>query len=149
MTATCSKLAARYGFCVTVVPSFLQAQACSCGTFGAQPLGAACANEAICFAAATVLLSGWCTAALPATAQPVALTDDAIADIMMWTSRNQYYATRGPCACPEDKAHNGGKCGGNKRIFTTPAKHLLFAANALIVGTVRSSSSQPRCWPDR
>jgi hypothetical protein len=40
-----------------------------------------------------------------------ALTAAAIAAIIVKASRDQYYATGHPCACPDDKARNGSSCG--------------------------------------
>lgn len=41
----------------------------------------------------------------------VALTAAAIAAIIVHASRNQYYATGRPCACPDDSMRNGKACG--------------------------------------
>jgi hypothetical protein len=41
-----------------------------------------------------------------------ALTAAAIAAIIVQASRNQYYATGRPCACPDDSMRNGRACGG-------------------------------------
>ena len=41
----------------------------------------------------------------------VALTAAAIAAIIVQASRNQYYATGRPCACPDDSMRNGRACG--------------------------------------
>jgi hypothetical protein len=40
------------------------------------------------------------------------LTAAAIAAIIVKTSRDQYYATGHPCACPDDLMRNGRACGG-------------------------------------
>jgi hypothetical protein len=40
------------------------------------------------------------------------LTAAAIAAIIIQASRNEYYATGHPCACPDDRARNGSACGG-------------------------------------
>jgi hypothetical protein len=40
-----------------------------------------------------------------------ALTGAAIAAIIIKASRDQYYATGHPCACPDDRARNGSSCG--------------------------------------
>jgi hypothetical protein len=40
------------------------------------------------------------------------LTDQQIATIIMKASRDAYYRTGHPCACPEDLARNGSRCGG-------------------------------------
>jgi hypothetical protein len=42
----------------------------------------------------------------------LALTAAAIAAIIVQTSRDRYYATGHPCACPEDRTRNGQACGG-------------------------------------
>src|ERR1700692_942549 len=46
-----------------------------------------------------------------ATGQP-ALTDQQIAATIVKESRDAYYRTGHPCACPEDLARNGSRCGG-------------------------------------
>lgn len=50
----------------------------------------------------------------PATKRKVeaALTAAAIAAIIVKASRDQYYATGHPCACPDDLMRNGRACGG-------------------------------------
>ena len=53
-----------------------------------------------------------CIAKIRSTPRPVAITDDVIANIIVQRSRNNYYATGKPCACPDDKARNGTSCGG-------------------------------------
>src|SRR6478752_3369634 len=40
------------------------------------------------------------------------LTDDQIRSVIIQESRNAYYATGHPCACPYDHARNGSACGG-------------------------------------
>jgi hypothetical protein len=52
-----------------------------------------------------------CIAEIRNTPPPAAITDDAIADIIVQSSRNKYYATGKPCACPFDKARDGTSCG--------------------------------------
>jgi hypothetical protein len=49
--------------------------------------------------------------AVPAIAQRAALTDQQIIEILIRESRQAYYATGHPCACPEDLARNGSRCG--------------------------------------
>jgi hypothetical protein len=46
----------------------------------------------------------------PANAQS-ALTDQQIAAVIVKESREAYYLTGHPCACPEDLARNGSRCG--------------------------------------
>ena len=45
-----------------------------------------------------------------ANAEP-RLSDQQIASMIIQESRNAYYATGHPCACPEDSARNGSRCG--------------------------------------
>jgi hypothetical protein len=42
-----------------------------------------------------------------------ALTVATITAILIKASRDQYYATGHPCACPEDRTRSGRRCGGN------------------------------------
>jgi hypothetical protein len=48
----------------------------------------------------------------PALAWTETLSDQQIAEIIVRESRAAYYATGRPCACPEDLARNGSRCGG-------------------------------------
>ena len=50
----------------------------------------------------------------PAVAQSQ-ITDDQIAKIIVQASRDAYYRTGHPCACPDDLARNGSRCGGRRR----------------------------------
>jgi hypothetical protein len=50
--------------------------------------------------------------AAPAFGLEQALTDQQIAGLIIRESRQAYYATGHPCACPEDLARNGSRCGG-------------------------------------
>src|SRR6266404_5657311 len=47
------------------------------------------------------------------TGQPADLSSSAIAALIVRESRNAYYATGHPCACPDDLMRNGRRCGGN------------------------------------
>jgi len=47
------------------------------------------------------------------------LTAAAIAAIIVQASRNEYYATGHPCACPNDRACNGSACGA-RRAYSRP-----------------------------
>ena len=38
--------------------------------------------------------------------------DQHVAEMMVSESRSAYYATGHPCACPDDFARNGSRCGG-------------------------------------
>jgi hypothetical protein len=42
-----------------------------------------------------------------------AMSDAAIAELLVQESRNAYYAKGRPCACPEDRMINRRRCGGN------------------------------------
>jgi hypothetical protein len=57
-------------------------------------------------------------ATMPATGQP-ALSDQEIAAIIVKESRDAYYRTGHPCACPEDLARNGSRC-GRRSAYTRP-----------------------------
>ena len=39
------------------------------------------------------------------------LSDDQIAALIVKASRDAYYATGHPCACPDDSMRNGRRCG--------------------------------------
>jgi len=57
-------------------------------------------------------LSGLAFLALTLTAGAQSLSDQQIVDRIIQDSRNSYYATGHPCACPYDHARNGSMCGG-------------------------------------
>lgn len=61
-----------------------------------------------CFACAALALI---FIALPAAARST-LSDVQIAAIIIKQSRDDYHVTGHPCACPEDHARNGSRCGG-------------------------------------
>lgn len=69
-----------------------------------------------------------CIAEIRSTPRPDALSDDAIADLIVRRSRNRYYATGRPCACPYDKASNGSACGGRSAYS-------------------RAGGAEPLCYP--
>jgi hypothetical protein len=48
---------------------------------------------------------------LPAAAFDQTPTDEQIAAAIIQESQQAYYATGHPCACPEDLARNGSRCG--------------------------------------
>jgi len=48
----------------------------------------------------------------PSTGFAQALSDNQIAEIIVRDSRAAYHATGRPCACPDDLARNGSRCGG-------------------------------------
>jgi hypothetical protein len=45
------------------------------------------------------------------SAQQSALSDAAVRDAIVSDSRASYYRAGHPCACPEDLARNGSRCG--------------------------------------
>jgi hypothetical protein len=59
--------------------------------------------------AALMLLGLWAVGHSPAQSKP---TDQDIAAKIVQESRQAYYATGHSCACPEDLARNGSRCGG-------------------------------------
>lgn len=56
------------------------------------------------------------------------LTDDQIRAEIIKDSRNAYYATGHPCACPYDHARNGSTCGGRSAYS-------------------RPRGAEPKCYP--
>jgi hypothetical protein len=59
--------------------------------------------------AAILLLAGGLASSVLAESP---LSDQQIAAIAVKASRDAYYRTGHPCACPEDLARNGSRCGG-------------------------------------
>jgi hypothetical protein len=47
------------------------------------------------------------------------LTDQQIATIIVKASRDAYYQTSHPCACPADLARNGSRC-GKRSAYSRP-----------------------------
>ncbi len=43
-------------------------------------------------------------------------TDQQIVGRIIQDSRQAYYATGHPCACPDDLARNGSRCGARSRV---------------------------------
>jgi len=56
------------------------------------------------------------------------LTEQQIVDRIIQDSRNAYYATGHPCACPFDTARNGSACGGRSAYS-------------------RPGGAEPKCYP--
>src|ERR1700761_2010117 len=67
-------------------------------------------------------------AVLPALAFTDTQTDEQIAAQIIQASRAAYYATGHPCACPEDLARNGSRCGGRSAWS-------------------RPGGAEPKCYP--
>ena len=61
-----------------------------------------------------VLISLALAATVSAQATAKELTDAECASIIVQETREAYYRTRGPCACPEDRARDGSRCGGRE-----------------------------------
>lgn len=67
----------------------------------------------------------------PAFAQnTVKLSDAQIAPIIVQESREAYYRTGHPCACPYDSARNGSRCGARSAYS-------------------RPGGASPKCYPDK
>jgi hypothetical protein len=58
-------------------------------------------------------------AALGQSAPKPQLTDQQIGEIRVRESREAYYRTGHPCACPEDLARNGTRC-GKRSAYSRP-----------------------------
>jgi hypothetical protein len=59
-------------------------------------------------------------AAVPAQARNCAgMSDTQIREAIVKESRNTYYRTGHPCACPEDRASNGRNC-GRRSAYSRP-----------------------------
>jgi hypothetical protein len=54
----------------------------------------------------------------------IALSEAAIAAAIVEGSRQSYYATGRPCACPEDRTASGRKCGGNSAYSRAGGAHV-------------------------
>jgi hypothetical protein len=65
---------------------------------------------------------------LPALAFEQTPPDQQIIDLLIRQSRQAYYATGHPCACPEDHARNGSLCGGRSAY-------------------IRPGGAEPLCYP--
>jgi hypothetical protein len=66
--------------------------------------------------------------AVPAIGFCQSLTDQQIAERIIQESRQAYYATGHPCACPDDPARNGSRCGGRSAYS-------------------RPGGAEPKCYP--
>jgi hypothetical protein len=66
--------------------------------------------------------------AFPASGLERALTDQQITEQIIQDSRQKYYATGHPCACPEDLARNGSRCGARSAYS-------------------RPGGAEPKCYP--
>src|SRR5450631_1701111 len=67
-------------------------------------------NSGLKKAPALAVLLSLCLATSAVAQSP--LTDQQIATLIVKASRDAYYRTGHPCACPEDLARNGSRCGG-------------------------------------
>jgi hypothetical protein len=65
------------------------------------------------------LLSSLALGALAQPAPKPQLTDQQVAEIIVRESRQSYYRTGHPCACPEDLARNGSRC-GKRSAYSRP-----------------------------
>jgi hypothetical protein len=73
-----------------------------------------------------VLISLALTATVSAQAIAKELTDAECAAIIVQASRDAYYGTGRPCACPDDRARDGSRCGarstGQKPPYCNPSE---------------------------
>jgi hypothetical protein len=51
------------------------------------------------------------------------LSASTIAALIVRASRNAYYATGHPCACPDDLMRNGRRCGGSSAYIRPGGAH--------------------------
>jgi hypothetical protein len=58
-------------------------------------------------------------------------------------SRNAYYATGHPCACPDDLMRNGRRCGGTSAYIPSPEISSLILGLAVAGSGLPSSATQP------
>jgi hypothetical protein len=68
--------------------------------------------------------------------RPKALSDAAIADLIVKDSRNAYYATGHPCACPDDRMRNGRLCGRTSAYIRPGGAHPLCSAADVTPGMI-------------
>lgn len=74
-------------------------------------------NRGLCTIA--VAISGlFFSLTVPAVAE-AQLTDQQIAAVIVQASRDAYYRTGHPCACPDDLARNGVRC-GKRSAYSRP-----------------------------
>jgi hypothetical protein len=75
------------------------------------------------------------------------LTDDQIRSVIIQESRNAYYATGHPCACPYDHARNGSACGG-RSAYSRPGgaspKCFPQDVTAADIASFRAAPTSPR-----
>jgi len=64
------------------------------------------------------------------------LTAAAIAAIIVQASRNEYYATGHPCACPDDVTRNGRSCGNMSAYIRPGGAHPLCSAADVTPGMI-------------
>jgi hypothetical protein len=75
-----------------------------------------------------LLLSVLASLAFPARGFGQALTDQQIIERFIQESREAYYSTGHPCACPYDHARDGSACGA-RSAYTRPG------------------GAEPKCYP--
>jgi hypothetical protein len=64
------------------------------------------------------------------------LTAAAIAALLVQASRNEYYATGHPCACPDDVTRNGRSCGNMSAYVRPGGAHPLCSAADVTPGMI-------------
>jgi hypothetical protein len=71
-----------------------------------------------------------------ASGQQSTLSDAAIKDAIVAESRTAYYRTGHPCACPDDLARNGSRCGGRSAHDRPGGASPLCFANEVTPGMI-------------
>src|SRR5260370_4165803 len=69
-------------------------------------------------------------------------TDAAIATMIVHESRNAYYASGHPCACPEDLMRNGRRCGGTSAYIRPGGAHPLCSTSDFSPDMIRQSQAR-------
>jgi hypothetical protein len=93
------------------------------GVWRALPTATAGALIYVVMSAAPVVLLA--QQAEPKVDQKPGVSDAAIAAMIVQESRNAYYATGHPCACPDDLMRNGRRCGGTSAYIRPGGAHPL------------------------
>lgn len=75
-----------------------------------------------------LLIGAWALSPTISCAQSAKLLEAQIVAKIIQASRNEYYATGHPCACPYDRSRNGSSCGARSAYS-------------------RPGGAEPKCYP--